>query len=204
MKLYYSPGACSLATHITLNEIGTPFETEKMSLANKASLTQVHAKGYVPMLRLDDGTVLTEGVVIMQYLADQKPELNLMPKAGTMERYRAQEWLNYISTEIHKGFSPLFAADRMIKDETARAEFKEVVKANLRNRFEWIESEMTSKKFIMGDHFTIADAYLFTCMSWGKMVAFDTTRFTNLAQWNARVYQRAAVQTTLKTEGLLS
>ena len=204
MKLYFSPGACSLATHITLNEIGTPFEIEKMSLTNKASLAQIHPKGYVPMLRLDDGTVLTEGVVIMQYLADQKPDLNLMPKSGTMERYRAQEWLNYISTEIHKGFSPLFAADRMIKDETARAEFKEAVKANLSKRFEWIDSEMSTKKFIMGDNFTIADAYLFTCMSWGKVVNFDTTNFKNLANWNARVYQRAAVQNTLKAEGLLS
>lgn len=204
MKLYYSPGACSLAAHITLNENGTPFEIEKMSLANKASLSQIHPKGYVPMLRLDDGTVLTEGVVIMQYLADQKPELNLMPKAGTMERYRAQEWLNYISTEIHKGFSPLFAADRMVKDQAARAEFKEVVKANLIKRFEWIETEMSTKKFIMGDHFTVADAYLFTCMSWGKFVGFDTAQFPKLAQWNARVYQRAAVQKTLQTEGLLS
>ncbi len=204
MKLYYSPGACSLATHIVLNEVGTPFEIQKMSLNNKASVTEIHPKGYVPLLKLDDGTILTEGVVIMQFLADQKPELNLMPKAGTMERYRAQEWLNYIATEIHKGFSPLFAADRMIKDEAARASFKELTKENLHKRFAWLDSEMASKNFLMGDQFTVADAYLFTCMSWGKYVAFDTAAFKNLANWNARIYQRAAVQKSLQVEGLLS
>lgn len=204
MKLYYSPGACSLASHIVLNEIGTPFETEKMNLAQKAPLTAIHPKGYVPLLRLDDGSILTEGVVIMQYLADQKPELKLMPKAGSMERYRAQEWLNYIASEIHKGFSPLFSADRMIKDETARASFKEQTKENLNKRFAWLDSEMANKNFLMGDQYTVADAYLFTCMSWGKYVAFDTSSFKNLANWNARVYQRAAVQKSLKTEGLLS
>jgi glutathione S-transferase len=204
MKLYYSPGACSLASHIILNEVGTPFETEKMSLANKASVEAVHAKGYVPLLRMDNGEILTEGVVIMQYVADTKPELDLMPKAGTMERYRAMEWLNYISTEIHKGFSPLFAADRLVKDEASRASFKEVVKDNLRKRFAWIETQLQGKDFLMGSKFTAADAYLFTCMSWGKYVAFDTSEWKNLAEWNKRVYQRPAVQKTLKSEGLLS
>jgi glutathione S-transferase len=203
MKLYYSPGACSQAVHIVLNETGIPFETEKISLSNKEAVKAIHPKGYVPLLRMDSGEILSEGAVIMQYIADQKPELNLMPKWGSTERYRASEWLNFISTEIHKGFSPLFAVDRLLKDEAAKPAFKENVKEVLRLRFEWIDQQLHGKKFLMGEQFTVADAYLFTCMSWGKYVAFDTSAWKNLTEWNSRVYQRPAVQKTLAAEGLL-
>jgi glutathione S-transferase len=203
MKLYFSPGACSLASHIVLHETGIPFETEKTLTSNKEMLTSIHPKAYVPMLKMDNGEILTEGVAIMQYVADKKPEMNLMPKAGTTDRYRTQEWLNFVSTEIHKGFSLLFNANNLVTDETARNSFKEVAKKNLIKRFTWIDSELAKKDYLMGANYTVADAYLFTCMSWGKHLAVDTSEFTNLAKWNARVFARPAVQAALKTEGLL-
>lgn len=204
MKLYFSPGACSLASHIALNEIGTAFETEKVSTKDKAAMKTIHAKGQVPALKMDNGEVLTEGAAILQYIADQKVESNLMPKFGTVERYRAQEWLNYISTEVHKGYSPLFSAETLVADATAREAFKTVVKENLAKKFDYIETQLAGRDYLMGKNFTVCDAYLFTCFSWSGMVGFETTgKWPNIAAWNSRVYARPAVQTAMKTEGLL-
>jgi glutathione S-transferase len=205
MKLYFSPGACSLASHIALNEVGTAFETEKVSTKDKAAMKAIHAKGYVPMLKMDNGEILTEGVAILQYVADQKPELNLMPKFGTTERYRAQEWLNFIATEIHKGcFAPLFGAEGLVVDTTARTAFTTVVKENLTKKFDYIESQLTGREFLMGKNFTVCDAYLFTCFSWSNYVGFETAgKWPNISAWNSRVYARPAVQKAMQTEGLL-
>ncbi|MBY0516324.1 MAG: glutathione transferase GstA [Bacteriovoracaceae bacterium] len=203
MKLYYSPGACSLASHIILNETGIPFETEMKSTKDKAAIVAIHPKGYIPLLKMDNGEILSEGVAIMQYVADQKPELNLMPKMGTTERYRALEWLNYISTEIHKGYSPLFTADRLIGEERERDTFKAKVKDALSQKFDWIDAQLAGKDYLLGKDFTLCDAYLFTCFSWSKYVSLDTSKWKNLATWNSRVYARPAVQTAMKTEGLL-
>lgn len=205
MKLYFSPGACSLASHITLCEIGTAFESEKVSTKDKVAMKAIHAKGYVPMLKMDNGEVLTEGVAILQYVADQKPEANLIPKFGTLERYRAQEWLNYISTEIHKGgYSPLWGAEGLVTDVTARTAFTTTVKENLAKKFDYIESQLAGRDYLMGKNFTVCDAYLFTCFSWSSMIGFDTAgKWPNIAAWNSRVYARPAVQQAMKTEGLL-
>jgi glutathione S-transferase len=140
-----------------------------------------------------------------QYIADQKPETNLMPKFGTIERYRAQEWLNYISTEVHKGgYSPLWGAESMVTDATARTAFTTVVKENLAKKFDYIESQLTGRDYLMGKNFTVCDAYLFTCFSWSSMIGFDTAgKWPNIAAWNSRVYARPAVQKAMKSEGLL-
>lgn len=204
MKLYFSPGACSLASHIALNEIGTAFETEKVSTKDKVAIKAIHVKGQVPALRMENGEVLTEGCAILQYIADQKPETNLVPKFGTVERYRAQEWLNFIATEIHKGYAPLFGAESLVADATAREAFKTVVRENLAKKFDYIETQLAGRDYLMGKNFTVCDAYLFTCFSWSGMVGFETTgKWPNIAAWNSRVYARPAVQKTMQTEGLL-
>lgn len=204
MKLYFSPGACSMASHIVLEEIGTAFETEKVSTKDKAAMKAIHGKGYVPMLKMDNGEILTEGAAILQYIADQKPETNLMPKFGTTERYRAAEWLNYISTEIHKNYGMLFAAEGLVTDATAREAFKKEVATRLATRLDWVEAQLAGRDYLMGKTFTAADAYLFTCFSWNSYVGFETAgKWPNIAAWNSRVYARPAVQRAMKTEGLL-
>ena len=204
MKLYFSPGACSLASHIALNEIGTAFEAEKVSTKDKVAMNAIHVKGQVPALRMENGEVLTEGCAILQYIADQKPETNLVPKFGTVERYRAQEWLNFIATEIHKGYSPLFGADMMFTDVAVRESFKTMMKEKLAAKFDYIETQLAGRDYLMGKNFTVCDAYLFTCFSWSGMVGFETTgKWPNIAAWNSRVYARPAVQKAMQTEGLL-
>lgn len=201
MKLYYSPGACSLSPHIVLAESGLPYEIERVDLGQKKTETggdyrAVNAKGSVPALRLADGSVLTEGAVIVQYVADQCPEAKLVAPAGTMERYRTQEWLNYVGSEIHKGFSPLF--NPKLSDDA-----KEVLKGVLFGRFDWLESQLDGKSYLLGDAFTVVDAYLFTVLGWTK-------RFGGLSKWPkldayvARVAARPAVQKAMREEGLIS
>ena len=201
MKLYYSPGACSLSTHIALHETGLPFEIDRLSKTTKMTVggenfMQINPKGYVPTIKLDDGSILTECAVVLQYIADQKPGSGLAPKAGTMERYRLQEWLNFISSELHKSFSPLFN-----KDTT------EDVRTNARNhltkRLGHVEIQLASKPYLMGDHFTVADAYLFVVTGWSKHVGFDLGPFPKLREYMARVAARPAVQAAMKAEGLL-
>ena len=201
MKLYYSPGACSLSPHIALREAGIAFDLQKVSTKTKeidggGDFWKINGKGYVPALQLDNGEILTEGPVIVQYIADLKPESGLAPKTGTLERYRVQEWLNFITSEIHKQFSPLF-------NPATSAEWKVGVTDNLNRRFEWLNKQLEGKSYLMGDKFTVADAYLFTVLSWGKHVNIDLAKWPVLAAYVARVAARPKVQEALMAEGLL-
>jgi glutathione S-transferase len=200
MKLYYSPGACSLSPHIVLNEAGLPYSAEKVDLKSKktesgADYTAVTSKGAVPALVMDDGGVLTEGAAIVQYLADQKPDSGLAPRPGTPERYRLMEILNYIATELHKSFGPLF-------NPKASADWKAGAVATLEARFNWLSGFLGDKKFLMGDGFTVADAYLFTVLRWTGNVKIDLAKWPILAAYSARVAARPKVQAALKAEGL--
>ncbi len=201
MKLYYSSGACSLSTHIALKESGLDFEaiaapTKTHKLADGTDYYTINPLGYVPLLVLDDGRQLHEVVVILQYVADQVPQLALAPAHGTFERYKLQEWLNFIATELHKGFSPLFAPD--MPDEA-----KALAKTRLIGRLQWTDRELAGHQFLMGDTFTVADAYLFVVQSWGKHVGVETSGLPNLSAWAARVWARSAVQAAFRAEGLV-
>lgn len=201
MQLYYSPGACSLASHITLREAGLPVELKKADTKTKkledgSDYFAVNSKGSVPALRLDDGQVLTEGPAILQYLADQKPESKLAPRAGTLERYRLLEWLNFITSEVHKSFSPLFnpAADAAVKQYTTQ---------NIEKKFDWINKQLAGRQYLTGDQFTIADAYLFVVANWSNFVGIDLGRWPALKAFQDRVAARPKVQEALAAEGLL-
>lgn len=200
MKLYYTAGACSLAPHIVLQEIGSPFETVEVDLGTKRTKSggdykAINPKGAVPALQLDNGEVLTEGAAIIQYLADKNPATKLAPAAGTMERYRLQEWLNYIATEIHKGFGPLFNSN--LKDDA-----KQVLKDALTARFDFLVKNLEGKDYLLGSQFTVADAYLFTILGWTRYMNIDLGKWPVLKAYVERVAARPAVRTTLKAEGL--
>jgi glutathione S-transferase len=156
---------------------------------------QVNPKGYVPALELDNGQVLTEGPAIVQYLADQKPEAGLAPKAGSFERYKLQEWLNFITSEIHKQFSPLFRP-------TTPDEYKKIAKENLATRFEWLDKQLAGKEYLMGGSFSVADAYLYTVLRWTKPMQIDVSKWPNVAAYMERVGARPKVKDALKAEGL--
>lgn len=201
MKLYYSPGACSLSPHIILNEGGFSYDLERVDFASKTTDTgvdflNINPKGYVPALRLDDGQILTEGPAIVQYLADRVPEKQLVPPAGSLARYRLMEWLNFISTELHKGFGALF-------NRTAPDAWKDTVKTLLAKRFHYVSTELGEHPWLMGDTFSVADAYLFTVLRWGDHVGVDLSPQPVLTAYLARVAARPAVQATLKAEGLI-
>ena len=200
MKLYYSPGACSLSPHIALREAGLAFEpvlasTKSHKLQDGTDYYGINPLGYVPMLELDDGTRLREGPAIVQYIADLAPTKNLAPANGTMSRYRLQEWLTFIGTEIHKSFSPLFNPG-MPEDGKA------ISKTKLRSRYEWLDSQLADKDYLMGDTFSVADGYLFTVTNWAKPTGVDISDLAKLNAWHARVGARPAVQEALKAEGL--
>ena len=201
MKLYYSPAACSLSPHIVSREAGIPLQLQKVDTKTKAmegggDYWKVNGKGYVPALELDDGTVLTEGPAIVQYLADRKPESGLAPKAGSIERYRVQEWLNFITSEIHKSFSPLFRP-------TTPDEYKKISKENLANRFKWLDQQLAGKDYLLGKQFTVADAYLFTVLRWTVPMQIDLAQWPNLKAYFQRVESRPKVREALKAEGLI-
>jgi glutathione S-transferase len=200
MKLYYSPGACSLSPHIVLREAGLAFEpvlasTKSHKLQDGTDYYGINPLGYVPMLELDDGTRLREGPAIVQYLADQAPAKNLAPANGTLPRYRLQEWLTFIGTEIHKTFGPLFMPG--MPDEA-----KKLFRDKLVSRFEFVDKQLEGKDYVMGDSFSVADAYLFVVTRWAKPMAVDISAFKNLQAHNARVEARPAVQEALKVEQL--
>jgi glutathione S-transferase len=200
MKLYYSPGACSLSPHIALREAGLAFEpvlasTKSHKLQDGTDYYGINPLGYVPMLELDDGTRLREGPAIVQYIADLAPAKNLAPANGTMLRYRLQEWLTFIGTEIHKSFSPLFNPG-MPEDA------KTISKTKLRSRYEWLDRQLADKDYLMGDSFSVADGYLFTVTNWAKPTGVELADLASLNAWHARVGARPAVQEALKAEGL--
>lgn len=201
MKLYYSPGACSLSPHITLHESGLAFETiaaptKTHQLPDGTDYYSINPLGYVPLLELDNGQRLREGPAIVQYIADLVPAKNLAPANGTFERYKLQEWLTFIGTELHKGFSPLF-------NPAMPQEAKALAKERLLSRLQWVDGELASKNYLMGDSFSVADGYLFTVAGWGKHVGVDISGMSPLSNYLARVAARPAVQAALKAEGLL-
>jgi glutathione S-transferase len=201
MKLYYSPGACSLASHIALHETGLPFEIDQLIKSTKMTASgedfmQLNPKGYVPTIKLDDGSILTEGAAVLQYIADRKPGSGLAPESGTMARYRLQEWLTFISSELHKSFSPLFNQDTPEQTKT-------VARSNLSRRFGHVEAQLANQPYLMGEHFTVADAYLFVVANWSNFVGFDLGPFARLREYQARVSARPAVQAAMKAEGLI-
>jgi glutathione S-transferase len=201
MKLYFSPGACSLSPHIALREAGLEFELSRVDFATKKTrdgedFMAVNPKGLVPTLRLDNGEILTEGPAIVQYIADLRPESGLAPAAGTMARVRLQEALNFISTELHKGFSPLFSKD-------CPDAWKEVVKTKLAAAFAEVDRTLAKQPYLTGDTFTVADGYLFTVANWTKYVGLSLETWPHVAAFVARTAERPAVHAALEAEGLL-
>ena len=199
IKLYYSPGACSLSPHIVLHEAGLSHETvlanlQSHKLEDGADYYQLNPLGYVPFLVLDNGESLHEGPAIIQYLADQAPEKKLAPPNGTMARYHLQEWLNFIGTEVHKGFGPLF-------NPATPEEYKASLIQRLLKRLEWVDGELKGKNYLLGD-FSVADAYLFTVTNWAAIVKVDISHLSHLAAFRERMLARPAVQAAMKAEGL--
>ena len=201
MKLYFSPAACSLSPHIALCEAGLPHTVVQVDLKTKKTATdadylRINPKGYVPALQFDDGSVLTEGPAIVQWIADQVPEKRLAPPAGTMERYHLIEWLNFISAELHQTMAALFKPD--LPDVTRAALVERIGK-----RLDYVEGQMGGKTWLMGEHFTVADGYLFTVLGWARWVKFDLAKWTGLQAYAGRVAARPPVQQAMKAEGLI-
>lgn len=201
MKLYYSPGACSLAPHIVLREAQLAFTLERVDLKSHktehgADYTAITSKGSVPLLELDNGEVLSEGPIITQYISDQAANTDLMPAAGTLARYRVMEWQNYITSELHKSFSPLFDATQ---GDAAKAHFSSA----LHKKFEWVSQQLDGRQYLTGDKFTAADAYLFTVAGWAKYVNLDLSAYDNLQVYLKRIAARPAVHAAMTAEGLL-
>lgn len=201
MKLYYMPGACSLASHITLREVGAAFDLEKVDAKQKktergADYTAINPKGYVPALALDNGELLTEGVAIMQYIADQNPKAGLAPAAGTLARARLQEQLNFVAAELHKAFSPLFNPSLPESDKAAARE-------RVGQKLDLVEQLLSDgRSYLVGDNFSVADAYLFTVTNWTGPTGIGLDRWPHLAAFQQRVAARETVQAALKAEGL--
>jgi glutathione S-transferase len=201
MKLYFAPGACSLSPHIILRETGMNFDLEQVNNQEKKTKSgtdywTINAKGQVPVLELDNGERITEGPVIVQYLADQKPSAGLVPAAGTIERYRVQEWLNFVTSELHKSLGPIFRP-------TTPDAYKTISRENLGKRFDWLNKHFGGgRQYLMGDKFTVADAYLFTVLRWLPRAGMDVATWPNLKAYVERVAARPKVQEALKAEGL--
>jgi glutathione S-transferase len=201
MKLYYTPGACSLSPHIALLEAGLPYDLVKVDLRAKKlengdDYLKVNPKGQVPALVLDGGELVTEGPVIVQMIADKAPGRNLAPARDSAERYKLQEWLNYITAELHKNIGPLFSP--MLSDD-AKAFFKD----RATGKFKYIDGKLAGHDYLMGKHFTVADAYLFVMLSWADSMKFDLSGLTNLMAYKARVAARPKVREALVEEGLI-
>ena len=201
MKLYFSPGACSLSPHIVLREAGLNFDLEQVNLQTKktkagADFLPVNAKGQVPVLQLDNGEILTEGPAIVQYIADQKPESGLAPANGTMARYHTQEWLNFVTSDLHKVFAPLFRP-------TTPDEYVKITKENLANKFAYLDKHLAGKQYLTGDKFTVADAYCFVIVGWSKYKNIDLAPYPNLRAYMDRIAARPKVQEAMKAEGLI-
>ena len=201
MKLYYSPGACSLSPHIALHEAGLAHTTALAStkshkLQDGTDYYSINPLGYVPLLELDNGELLREGPAIVQYIADQVPDKHLAPANGTLARYQLQEWLNFIGTEIHKGFGPLF-------NPATPAEYKAMCKDKLGQRLQWTNDQLQDGAFLMGEQFTVADSYLFTVTNWAKPMGIDLSHLDQLVAYRQRIGERPAVIAAMKAEGLI-
>lgn len=200
MKLYYSPGACSLAPHIVLNELGSPYELEKVDLAAKktetgADFTAVNDKGYVPTLDIGEGEILTEVSTILQYLADKAGNSGLLPSFGSMDRYRAMETLNFVASELHKGIGGLF-------NPSMPEEGKKAIIERLKRHLGWLDAQLAKKPYLLGENYSVADAYAFTVLGWSKWVNVDLSPYAHIVAYLDRVGARPAVQAALKKEGL--
>lgn len=200
MKLYYSPGACSLAPHIALVEAGLGFEavktnTREKTSADGADFLRLNPKGYVPALVLDDGQVLTEGPAILQYIGDRRPESGLVPAPGTMERYRVQEWLNFTATELHKGFGPLIRPG-------VPEDFRAASRQRLEGRLSYVADQLIGRDFVVGRRFTVADAYLYVILGWTRAGGIERERWPVLQAYHAAINARPAVQAARAAEGL--
>ena len=201
MKLYFAPGACSLSPHIVLREAGQSFDLVQVDLKEKktkdgADFSKINPKGQVPVLETKDGDVLTEGPAIVQYVGDQAPGSKVMPAAGSKDRYKVQEWLNFITSELHKNFSPLFRP-------TTPDAYKQITRDNLSNRFKWLNEHLAGRQYLMGDAFTAPDAYLYVMTRWAGRVELDLNQWPNVKAFAARVEARPKVQEALKAEGLI-
>jgi glutathione S-transferase len=201
MKLYYAPGACSLAPHIVSREAGLPLDLEKIDFGTRKTekgedYLAINPKGYVPALRLDDGQVMTEVAAVLQYLADQRPQSNLVPAFGTVERYRLMEWLTFISSELHKSFGPLF-------DPKTSPDAKAAIKARLATRLKWLDGQLAGRDYLMGKQFSAADAYAFVVLNWAGMLDVDLSSYPNVRTFIDRVAARPQVKEALRAEGLL-
>lgn len=201
MKLYYMKGACSLASYISLNEAGITFEAVQVDhkthkTRDGEDLDTINTKGYVPVLRLDNGEILTENVAVLEYIADLNPAAKLAPPAGTLPRYRLLEFLGYINSELHKNFGPLFHA-------SLGEEVKKFARDNLKKRLDWIDQALGSKAFLMGEQFTVADAYLYVVLTWTSHVGMNLDQWPSLKRHNARVAARPQVIAARKAEGLI-
>jgi glutathione S-transferase len=201
MKLYYAPGACSLSPHIVLRESGAKFDLSKVDFATRKTaegqdFNSINPKGLVPALRLDDGEVLTEGAAIVQYIADKQGATSLAPAAGTKARVRLQEWLNFIASELHKGFSPLF-------NSKTPEEYRVIVKDNLAKKFAYLDDVLGDRNYLLDENFTVADAYLFTIMNWRHALKVDISTYKNLSAYLDRVGSRPKVKEAMQAEGLL-
>ena len=201
MKLFYSSGSCSLSPHIVAHEAGIELRLQKVDLKTKTVTAEgdywaINPKGSVPALELDDGQILTEGPTVVQYLADLKPQKGLAPPAGTLARYRLQEWLGYINSELHKTYSPLFRAETPAETRIERL-------AYLSKRYALVEKQLAGRSYLLGDNFTVADAYLFTVTNWAGSVKFDLAPFPNLRAFQERIAARPAVKAAMRAEGLI-
>ena len=200
MRLYSMPGACSLAANIALREAGIPFELVKVShrthkTSDGVDFTQINSKGYVPALVLDTGELLTENTALLQYIADLNPDARLAPPVGTLERYRLSEWLAYLNSEVHKSFSPLFAPN-------ASEDMKQYARDNLTKRLGWLAQQLGSKPYLLGEQFTVADAYLFVTLSWSGLAGVDLSPWPTLKAFQERVAARPSVIEAMTAEGL--
>jgi glutathione S-transferase len=198
VKLYYMPAACQLACNIALREAGLRFELVKVDRKTRRAsdgldYNEVNPKGYVPALTLDDGQVLTENIAVLQYIADRNPAAKLAPAAGTMERYRLEEWLSFVNSELHKCYTPLFRQD-------APEGAKEYARRTLTGRLDWLERSWGSRSYLMGEQFTVADAYLWVVLGWGAHVDMDVARWPQLKRFHERVAARPTVIEALKSE----
>ena len=201
MKLYFTPGACSLSPHIVLREAGKNVDLVQVDLREKktkegSDFLKVNPKGQVPVLETDDGMVLTEGPAIVQYVADQTPASKLAPPSGSKERYQVQEWLNFITSEIHKNFGPIF------RPNTPDA-YKDIARQNVEGRFTWVDQKLAGRQYLMGDSFTVPDAYLFVMTTWAPRVGISLDKFPNLKAFSERVAARPKVKEAMKAEGLI-